>query len=116
MGVMMIMRAAPYTAGAQCPHAERAHENFRHMRFGQDGMMLLIVIDDEQTQGQQTPKNAETKSYPKGHFTGILPAGQGHDRGNGQKKGGREDIPPTSNAIVLGVCLGAGKKSLGGNH
>ncbi len=47
MGVMMIMGAAPDTAGAQSPQSEDGHEQFRRPGFGQYGAVLLVVVNRE---------------------------------------------------------------------
>ena len=55
---MMIVRAAPDAAGAQHEDAEDPHDDLAQSGMGQNRMMLLIVIDDEKPQDQQTSEHA----------------------------------------------------------
>ena len=51
--VVIVVRTTPDTAGTQAHHADAPHDPLCHARTRQDGMVLLIVIDDEQAQHQQ---------------------------------------------------------------
>src|SRR5258708_6760884 len=46
--VMMVMRAPPDTAGAQRKNSKKAHEDLSEFRFRQNGVMLLVMIDNKQ--------------------------------------------------------------------
>ena len=56
--VMMVMRTAPNAAGAEKQNSDDTHQTFRHPRFRQDRVVLLIVIDHEQSQHQQPGEHA----------------------------------------------------------
>jgi hypothetical protein len=53
MVVMIIMRTAPDTARAKGQNPEYPHEKFSRAGIGQNGMMLLVVVDDKQSKNQQ---------------------------------------------------------------
>ena len=105
MGVMMVMGTTPDAAGTQSPDAKNLHEKFSQLGFGQNRVMLLVMINDKQTQHQQP-----------GHNTGKNPqrerqAGQRSRRGNHQQKRGGKNAPPAFQGIILGVSFGSGMKS-----
>ena len=52
--VVMVMRAAPDAAGTQGINAIEAHEYFRRTRSGQDGSMLLVMINHKQPDHQES--------------------------------------------------------------
>ena len=47
---MMVVRAAPDTAGADGQDAKDLHVPISQFGSGQDGMMLLVMIDHEKAQ------------------------------------------------------------------
>jgi hypothetical protein len=47
--VMMIVRTPPNASGAQSKDAEDPHENVGQARIRQDRLVLLVVINDEQS-------------------------------------------------------------------
>ncbi len=51
--VMVVVRAAPDAARAERQDADNPHENLRQPRLGQDRVVLLIVVNDEQPQNQK---------------------------------------------------------------
>ena len=59
--VMMVVGASPDAAGTEHKDPKNLHHPFRQPRVGQNGVMLLIVINDEQAQDQQTGENAANK-------------------------------------------------------
>ena len=54
MVVMMIMRASPNTARAESENSKNLHQRFGQTGSGQDRVMLLIVIDYEKPENEQT--------------------------------------------------------------
>ena len=56
--VMMVVGTAPNAAGTQRKDAEEPHETLRHPRPGQDRIMLLIVINDEKPEKEESAENA----------------------------------------------------------
>ena len=98
---MMIVRAAPDAAGAQREDAKDSHDDLAQSGKGQDRMMLLIVIDDEKPQDQQTREHAA------GDFSGEMKIPERPDHGRQQKKTRREHAPPAAGRIVYGVNFGA---------
>ena len=48
--VMMVMRTAPDAARTQSENAKESHNQLRHPGAGKNGVVLLIVIDDEESQ------------------------------------------------------------------
>jgi hypothetical protein len=47
--VVMIVRTLPDAAGAQSKNAENPHVDAGQTRIRQDGMVLLVVVDHEQS-------------------------------------------------------------------
>jgi len=72
MVVMVIVGTAPNTARAKDQYAKNPHQNFRQPGMGQDGLVLLIMVDDEETKikqpSEQTAENpggqVEIQSVP----------------------------------------------------
>ena len=58
MAVVMIVRAAPDAARGQGEKAEYPHEHLRRARVGEDGVVLLIMIDDEHPKQEQPAEDA----------------------------------------------------------
>jgi len=54
MVMMVIVRFAPHTGRAERKNPEDAHQKVRHSRPGQDRLMLLIVINHEEPQNQES--------------------------------------------------------------
>jgi hypothetical protein len=46
------MRTAPNRAGTKHANAKKTHQNGGHARSGQDGVMLVIVVDDKKPDHQ----------------------------------------------------------------
>jgi len=86
--MMMIMRTAPDAAGAHRENAKQLHEPFSQLRIRQDRMMLLIMIDHEQSQNEQTGE--DTADDLAGQMN--VPQCSGH--GYHQQKGRRQNAPP----------------------
>ena len=61
MVVMMIVGGSPDTTRAEGHDADKPHQTFRQFGFGQDGVVLLGVINDEKSQnekpGEQTAQS-----------------------------------------------------------
>ena len=47
--VMMIVRTPPNAGGTQSKDAKDPHEDVGQARFRQDRLMLLVVVNDEQS-------------------------------------------------------------------
>ena len=98
---MMIVRAAPDAAGAQREDAKDSHDDLAQSGMGQNRMMLLIVIDDEKPQDQQTSEHAADD------FSGEMKIPERPDHRRQQEKTGREHAPPTASCIVYSESFGA---------
>ena len=96
---MMVMRAAPNVAGAQSEDAEKPHADARRPRPGQNGMVLLIVVNDEEPEEE---KAAEHTADRLGREIEI-PVRPGQRDQN--QAGGGENMPPTFHSGVLCVPL-----------
>jgi hypothetical protein len=55
---MVIMGTTPDAARTQGINPKQPHQKLRDARLGQDRMMLLIMINHEESQDEQTRKNA----------------------------------------------------------
>src|ERR1051325_3159628 len=75
--VMVVMRTFPNTARAEDQDAKDAHQYFGQARMRQDGLVLLIVVDDEKTKMQQSGE--ETAHNPAGEVE--IPDGPRQDAG-----------------------------------
>lgn len=58
MAVVMIVRTPPDAARAEEKDANDPHQPRGDARVGQDGVMLLVVVNDEEPQHQQAAQNA----------------------------------------------------------
>ena len=56
--VVMVMGASPNAAGAECQDAKDAHQTFGETGAGQDRVVLLIMINHEKSQNQQSGEKA----------------------------------------------------------
>ena len=92
---MMIMRTAPDAAGAEREHAKYPHQPFRKPGFRQDGVVLLIVIDDEKTQDQQPRKNAADRPDQR------MKMPPGADERGEQKNPRGKNAPPTLQCAIV---------------
>ena len=52
--VMVVVGTSPNTARTEAQDAKEPHEQLGQTRMGQNRVMLLIVINDEEPQGQQS--------------------------------------------------------------
>jgi hypothetical protein len=48
MTVMVIVRTRPDAAGAESVYSKQPHQNIGHLGFRENGVMLLVVINDKQ--------------------------------------------------------------------
>jgi hypothetical protein len=88
MGMMMVVRAAPNTAGGQDENSEDPHKGFGQTRIRQYRSVLLIVVDDEEPEKKEAGQ--ETASDPRCQMK--VPDRSGH--GNRQQYGGGDKMPP----------------------
>ena len=95
--VMMVVRTAPNAARTQRQDAKEPHESLRHPRPGQDRMVLLIVINDEQPEQEESAQNA-ADAFCQQTDIPVRP-GQCHE----DQKCRGEDMPPTSYGGIGGV-------------
>jgi hypothetical protein len=110
VGVMMVVRGAPDAAGTQDPDAVEAHEKFRDWGIGQDGMVLLIVVNHEKPDHEQARKHAANDAHGDGH------AGKSSRTGCHQKKCGGKDAPPTDPEGIPRVRLGSREQRFTSTH
>ena len=100
MLVMMPMGTAPYAGGAEHEDADQSHQMLRSTRVWQYGVVLLIVVDDEKPQNQQSAQDAA------GDLSGYAEVPKRTCKGEEQEGDGREDVPPAFECGVLRIPFG----------
>ena len=93
---MMIMRTAPDAARAQREDSKNLHQPFREPRFRQNGVMLLIVVNDEKPQDKQAAEDAAYRPDER------MKMPQRSTNRRDQKERRRKNAPPASERIVFG--------------
>ena len=108
--MVMIVRTAPDAAWTEGQDTKNAHDPFCHQRARQDGVMLLIMIDDEKTQDQQSGEHAadDPSSKVKIH--------QCSANRRQEQKPGRQNAPPASHRVVNGIGSGGLDELFSGSH
>jgi len=99
--VMVIVRASPDGARAQDEDPKKFHEFLRQAGTREDGVMLLIVIDDEKPKHEQPGQNAANQLSD-----GMKIPKCAHERSQ-QQRGGGNNVPPTSQWCVRGIMPGS---------
>ena len=99
--MVMVVRAAPDAAGTQGEDAENAHQDLRQKRLGENGMVLLVMINHEKPEDQQAGKDAAEQPCAEG----VVPQRAG--QGRRQKSDGGKDIPPAPSRVIVGEGLGS---------
>src|SRR5688572_1879506 len=89
MLVMVIMGTAPNTAGRQRVNPKNFHEQLGHPRAIENGVMLLVVVNDEQAQNQQSGQETADD------FGGGMKIPKRPRERRPQEKRRREHMPPT---------------------
>ena len=92
--MMMIVRFAPYGGRAECKNPEDAHQKVRHSRFGQDRLMLLVVINHKE------PQNQEPREDRAHHPSRELEVPKRPKNRDGQKQCSRYYVPPTLERVI----------------
>jgi hypothetical protein len=110
MIVVIVVRTAPDAARAEGENAKYPHEHFRDAGGRQNRMMLLIMVDDKQSQDQQTRDDAAED------LADQMEVPDGARQRRNEKKGCREDVPPALERIVDSECLGGFDKFGSGAH
>ena len=85
---MMPMGTAPDAAGAQHEEAKQPHEMLRHPRARQDCVVLLVMVDDEKPQKEQSAKDAAGELAENAEIPVRA------CNGEKQKEGGGEQVEP----------------------
>ncbi len=106
MRVVMVVRMAPGAAGAKEADADDAHQKFREARFGQDGAMLVVVVNDKEPDHQQSRQPAAHDAQDERQ------SGQGSRQGGEKEKRGGQDAPPAFPGIIPGIGSGASEKGI----
>src|ERR1041385_2490492 len=87
--VMIIVRTPPDADRAEAEDSENPHDYFRERGMRQDRVVLLVVIEDEQTQKKQARENA-ANDPARDRNRGERPGNSG-----GEEASRRENMPPT---------------------
>ena len=98
--VMVVVRALPNAARAEHQNPKDFHQAVGQTGTGQDGPMLLIVINDKKTENEQPGENTAD------HLSGPMKIPNRPRKGNRQEKRCRDNIPPTPHRGFLRVRLG----------
>src|ERR1700722_19807205 len=106
MLVMVIGRTPPDAARTQGQNPEAAREKFRQPRFRQDGMMLLVVVNDKKPQQKQSCENAANNFHRR-----IEIQKRSCNRQQQQPRRGK-NTPPASRRIVRRIRPGRQNKFL----
>src|SRR5256885_8673544 len=88
--VMVIVGTLPDRHRAEGQHSEDPHEPFSSAGMTKDGVVLLIVIDNEHPQKQKAGENAASD------FAKDVKIPKCAGDGRAQERGGRERQPPAS--------------------
>jgi hypothetical protein len=81
---MIIMRTTPNGVGTNKTNAEKTHENRGQARPGQNGAMLLVMINHEQPEHQQPRQDAAGYAPDQGQQRESSCDGQAQQKGRGQ--------------------------------
>lgn len=108
--MVMIVRTPPDTARAQREDTKDFHDHPRHAGSRQNGLVLLIVINDEEPQEQQSAQNA-ANDLKRGIAGPKSPS-----RCNREEKRCGKDAPPTFESEVFCVRPGGEDQCLAGSH
>jgi hypothetical protein len=95
--VMMVVRAAPDTAGTQDENSEDPHENSDQPGMRQNGPVLLIVVDDEEPEIKESGQNAARD------FCRDVSVPDHARKGGCQQDGGGNNVPPAFGREIRGV-------------
>ena len=87
--VMVIVGTAPNTAGRKRINSKDSHEGFGQFGAVENRVMLLVVINDEQAEDEQSRK------HTAGDFSGRMKIPKRPRERCAQEKSRREDMPPT---------------------
>ena len=107
--VMVVVRFAPDAAGAERQDAEDAHETLGQPGFGQDRVMLLVVVNHKQPEHEQPAQQAAGDASGQREMRAAQ-ARQGSDETARQQKGCGQDAPPAFYRVVGGEGLGRQNK------
>ena len=102
--VMIIVGTAPNAAGAERVNPESPHQELRQARFTQDGMVLLVMVDDKKPENQQAGDNAASDSRHE------RKAGKGRGERQEEKESSRSKVPPTPQGVIVGEGFRGGNK------
>ena len=98
--VVMVVRAAPHAARAKHVDSKDPHQHFREERPGQNRVVLLVVVNDEEPQDQQPGQNTA------GHLGGRVNVPKRACQRGQQERAGRKHMAPAPERLVLGEGLG----------
>lgn len=104
MIVMMIMGTAPNAAGTERVNPESPHQELGQARFTQDSVVLLVMVDDEKAENQQSGGNAANDSRHE------RKDGKGPGERQKEKEGGGKYVPPTPRGVIAGVRFRGGNE------
>jgi hypothetical protein len=110
VSVVMVVRALPNAAGAEDENPKDSHQDGGGAGLGQDRLMLLVVINNEQTENEQSGKKtaddlADPMKIPK------RPR-----EGNRQEKRRGKNVPPAPHRGIRRVRLGCQYKFFACSH
>ena len=96
---MMIVRAAPDAARAKGKDPKEPHQDLRQPRIWQDGVVLLIVVDDERPEDEQPCDHAAR------HLCERMEIPLRARQRCRQKHPSGENMPPTARGRIFGELL-----------
>ena len=86
--MMVIVRAAPDAGGTKPIHAKHSHQLLGQRGSAQNGVVLLVMVNDKKTQEKEARENTAPQCCPPG--TGQDCAAEAED----EAQEGGEDMPP----------------------
>lgn len=101
VSMVMVMRTAPDAARTQSPNAIETHEKFRQTRFGQNGAVLLVMVNHKEPDHQQSSQSTANKAQREWQHR------ESSGNRNGEQKCRGKDAPPTFPGMIMGVLFGA---------
>lgn len=108
--MMMVVGASPDAAGGEGEDAEEAHQTPGETGVGQDGFVLLIVVNHKKPQHQQTGEETANDSDGKREVE------ERSGKGCRQEKTRREHTPPTPDGGIHRERFGGQDKIFSGSQ
>ena len=108
--VMVVVRAAPHAARAQDQDAKQPHHPLGQPGLRQDGVVLLVMVNDEKSQNQQPGQ--KTACYPGSRMKVPKRPGQRRD----QETTCGKQMSPTPRRRIEGIGFGCQYELFSSSH